>query len=126
MGCLRRLLVVGVVCLQLAIFALTLLVLGSAGVLGKAAIVSADDAMILFFLNAAALAGTMVLAVALWLGGRARHRQARELATLRSGVPSGAVEPGRQTVRCPRCGTDSLLSVPSCRTCGLERPPTPA
>lgn len=89
MGCLGRALVAGVVVLQVAAFGLTLAVIWSAGVLGEAAIISADDALILFFLNAGGLAGTLMLAVVLWLGGRARRRQTRELAALRASTPIG-------------------------------------
>ncbi len=83
MGAVRRLFVGGIVLLQLATFALTLLVLGSAGSLGGAAFISTDDALLLFVLNAGSLVATLVLALVLWAGGRARRRQARELAALR-------------------------------------------
>lgn len=94
MGCLRRLLVVGIFFLQVLTFALTLVVLGSAGVLGEAAFISADDALLLFVLSAASLVGTLALAVVLWSGNRARRRQARELAMLRA--PAGAAAPLQQ------------------------------
>ncbi len=93
-GCLRRLLVVGIFFLQVLTFALTLVVLGSAGVLGEAAFISADDALFLFVLSAASLVGTLALAVVLWSGNRARRRQARELAMLRA--PAGAAAPLQQ------------------------------
>ncbi len=79
MGCLRRFVVVGIIGLQLVTFVLALVVLGSAGVLGEAALLSSDDALILFVLNAASLVGTLVLTLVLWWGGRVRRRQAREL-----------------------------------------------
>lgn len=92
-GCLARTIVAGTLVLQAAAFALTLAVVWSAGVLGEAAIISADDALVLFFLCAAGLAGTAVLAVALWRGGRTRRRQARELAALRAAT-TGSGGPG--------------------------------
>ena len=81
MGCLRRFAVVGIIVLQLVTFVLALVVLGSAGVLGEAALFSSDDALILFVLNAASLVGTLVLTLVLWWGGRVRRRQARELVS---------------------------------------------
>lgn len=95
MSCIGRACVAGVVVLQIATFALTLAVLLSAGVLGEAAIISANDALILFFLNAASLAGTIFLAVVLWLDGRTRRRQTRELAALRASTPVGSEVPIR-------------------------------
>ena len=82
MGCLRRLLVIGIVGLQTLTFALTLVVLGSAGVLGEAALISADDLVVLFILNVGSLVATLVLTVIMWTGrrsgSRSRRRQARE------------------------------------------------
>lgn len=124
MGFLRRLLVAGIVFLQAGTFALTLYVLGEARMLGKAVIMSADDAMVLFVLNAASLVGTVVLSVALWFGGRAL-RQARRLATVRPSAPLGITAPNRHMVQCPRCGTAAPLSIRFCPHCGLERTPVP-
>lgn len=90
MSCLGRLIIAGAVIVQIATFALTLAVIWSAAVLGEAAIIGADDAMILFFLNIAGLAGTLVIAAALWLGGRARRRQARALTALESPTVAGS------------------------------------
>lgn len=90
MDCLGRAFVAGAIVLQVAAFGLTLAVIWSAGVLGEAAIISADDALILFVLNVAGLVGTGGLAMPLWLGGRARRHQARDLATLQSSPSTGS------------------------------------
>lgn len=61
MGCLSRLLVIGAILIQFLAAALGLLVLGSAGVLGEAALISSSDAILLFVLLALSLAATFVL-----------------------------------------------------------------
>lgn len=91
MGCLSRFLVAGAILTQLIASALALLVLGMAGVLGGAAIISADDALILFILMALNLLATVVLAIKVWSSGRAKKRMGQELATYRAGQ-----QPGRQ------------------------------
>jgi hypothetical protein len=87
MGCLSRFLIAGAILTQLVASALALLVLGSAGVLGEAAIMSAEDAMILFVLMALNLVATIVLAFKVWSSGRAKKRMGQELATYRAGQP---------------------------------------
>jgi hypothetical protein len=91
MGCLSRFLIVGALLTQLIASAAALLVLGSAGVLGEAAIMSAEDVMILFVLMALNLLATVVLAIKVWSSGRAKKRMGQELSTYRVGQ-----QPGRQ------------------------------
>jgi hypothetical protein len=115
MGCLRRLVLVGIVALFALTFGLSLAVLGSAGVLGKAAILSADDALVLLFLNAASAGALLVLVVMLWVGGRSRRRLEGERAALRGSTAAIT------TVGCPRCGAEVPSTVRFCPSCGLAR-----
>lgn len=80
MGCLRRLFLVGTVLIQLAAFVWALIVFGSAGVLGGAAVISADDALVGFILAAVAAALTLIQVIVLWQGGRVRRRMAAVLS----------------------------------------------
>jgi hypothetical protein len=73
--------------------AAALLVLGSAGVLGEAAIMSADDVMILFVLMALNLVATIVLAFSIWSSGRTKKRMGQELETYRAGQAGSDVYP---------------------------------
>ncbi len=61
-----------------------MLVLGSAGVLGEAALVSSTDAVVVFVLLAGSLAATFVLALKLWVNSRNRKRFERELAACKA------------------------------------------
>ena len=83
MGCLSRILVLGALGVQVAAAALGMLVLGMAGVLGNAAIISAEDALFIFVLLAASLLATIVLAVKLWTGSRKRKRLEAEIEAAR-------------------------------------------
>ena len=83
MGCLGRGALVGVILLQCVAFILTMLVLGSAGVLGEAALIAADDAVLLVVLSALGLLGTLVLSMTCWRGARSRRRLERELLMAR-------------------------------------------
>ena len=74
MGCLSRLVVMAALAVQVIASALGLIVFGSAGVLGNAAIVSAEDALIVFIALALSLVATIVLTIKLWLGSRKRKR----------------------------------------------------
>jgi hypothetical protein len=74
MGCLSRLLVVGAILIQFLAAALGLLVLGSAGVLGEAALISSSDAIFLFVLLALSLVSTFVLSIKIWMASRENHR----------------------------------------------------
>lgn len=98
MGCLRRLVISATLAIQILTFALALLVIGSAGVLGKAAIISSNDALILFILSAISLVGTLVLAVLLWSGGRTRRRLAQELAAHQAARPTDVPTSPRQHI----------------------------
>ncbi len=80
MGCLRRLFLVGTVIVQFAAFIWALVVFGSAGVLGGAAVIAAEDALVGFILAAAAAALTLIQVIVLWRGGRTRRRMAAELS----------------------------------------------
>ena len=80
MGCLRRGMIITILLLDVVTFGLTIAVLGSAGVLGQAALIAKDDALLLVVMNGAALVGTLVLAVVIWLGSRDRSRGDRELS----------------------------------------------
>lgn len=83
MGCLRRFTTVLILLIQIAALGFTLLVIGMAGVLEEAAVINATDAMVVFVLSAIALAGTILLAIMLWLGGRRRRQLEREREALR-------------------------------------------
>jgi len=76
-GCLSRAIVVVAVLVQLIAGSLVLIVLGSAGVLGNAAIISADDAVVVFFATVASLVATVILAVKIWMSSRAKKRMSR-------------------------------------------------
>lgn len=80
MGCLRRLFLIGTIIVQFAAFGWALIVFGSAGVLGGAALVAAEDALVGFILAAVAAVLTLIQVIVLWRGGRARRRMAVELA----------------------------------------------
>lgn len=80
MGCFRRVFLVGTVIVQLAAFAWALIVFGSAGVLGGAALIAAEDALVGFILAAVAAVLTLIQVIVLWRGGRARQRMVVELA----------------------------------------------
>ncbi len=80
MGCLSRLVVIAALGVQVIASGLGLIVFGSAGVLGNAAIVSAEDALIVFVALALSLVATLVLAIKLWLGSRKRKRLEQALA----------------------------------------------
>ena len=80
MGCLSRLVVIVALAVQVVASVLGLIVLGSAGVLGEAAIISADDALVLFIALSLSLLATLVLAIKLWLGSRKRKRLEHALA----------------------------------------------
>lgn len=80
MGCLRRLFLVGTVIVQVATFGWVMLVIGSAGILSDAALISANDAMVALVLSAIAAVLTLIEVIVLWRGGRTRRRMATELA----------------------------------------------
>lgn len=83
MGCLSRFIVVGAIATQLVASALGLLVLGTAGVLGEAAIMSAEDALVLLILMALNLLATVVLVIKLWTASRSRKQMGQELERYR-------------------------------------------
>lgn len=84
MGCLSRIIVTSALLVQVAAAVLGMMVLGMAGVLGEAAIILAEDAVIMFVLLSASLASTFVLAIKLLVGSRSRRRLAAELAAART------------------------------------------
>lgn len=132
MGRLRRLLIVTIVVLFLVTFGASLIVIGSAGVLGDAAIISATDGLVLLVLNATSLGALVVLSLIMWFGGRVRGRQDREMRQLMStgqNSPRETLAAGTvlsPTVTCPRCGVEVPITTTSCQNCGLARtvPPT--
>lgn len=73
MGCLRRGFLLITVVAQFAAFGLTMLVIGSGGVLGEAELISASDAMLVFIATGAAAVLTLIEVIVLWHGGRARR-----------------------------------------------------
>lgn len=73
-GCFSRIIVILSILVQVVAGGLALIVLGSAGVLGEAAIISADDALIVFVAICASLLATIVLSVKIWLSSRDRKR----------------------------------------------------
>jgi hypothetical protein len=79
MGCLRRILMICVVLLLTVSALLSLLVLGSAGVLGEAALIAADDAIVLIILSLIAI---VVLILILWQESRTRSRLEKTVAEL--------------------------------------------
>ena len=79
-GCLRRLFLVGTVIVQFAAFIWALIVFGSAGVLGGAAVIAAGDALVGFILAAIAAVLTLIQVIVLWQGGRVQRRMAAELS----------------------------------------------
>lgn len=81
MGCLGRLITIGAILTQIVASGAALLVLEMAGVLGGAAIIGTDDAMILFILMALNLLATLVLGFKLWRSGSDRKRMRRQLAS---------------------------------------------
>lgn len=142
MGCFRRILAVCVVFFLTVTALLSLLVLGSAGVLGDAALISADDALFLVVLNALSLLSIVVLILILWQGSRHRSRLEKKIAELEQmtqiadqpscgftlqndmRVPSGTrslANPSMAIAQyCRNCGTslDSALSF--CPGCGMK------
>jgi len=74
MGCLSRIVVIVAILVQIIAGALALIVLGSAGVLGSAAVVNSNDALIVFCAIIASLIATIVLALKIWLSSRDRKR----------------------------------------------------
>jgi len=76
-GCLSRAIVVIAILVQLVAGSLALIVLGSAGVLGNAALISADDALVVFIAVAASMVATVVLAIKIWMSSRAKKRLSR-------------------------------------------------
>jgi hypothetical protein len=93
MGCLSRVIVVLALLVQVAAAVLGMLVFGSAGVLGEAAIISAEDALIVFVLLAASLIATMILALKIWLGSRTRKQMRADLLATRASA-SRRLDPG--------------------------------
>lgn len=84
MGCISRIIVLVAIVVQVAAATFGMLVLGSAGILGEAALVSSTDAVAVFILLAASLAATFVLALKLWVNSRNRKRLMRELTVHRA------------------------------------------
>lgn len=126
MGCLGRILYAIIIGLFAVTFGLDLLVIGSAGTLGEAAIVSADDLLLLFFLNAASFIGLVILVLLMWRGHRLRQRQEKVIAELRSQLSSSSPRPTFQiqpqpTQPSPQPKVDS--SVRFCSNCGASVDP---
>jgi hypothetical protein len=86
MGCLSRSIVLLAVVVQVGAAALALVVLGSAGVLGSAAVINSNDALIVFIAVACSLLATFVLTMKIWLGSRKRKRLEAQLRALQSPV----------------------------------------
>lgn len=135
MGCLGRVLYAVIIGLFAVTFGLDLLVIGSAGTLGEAAIVSADDLLLLFFLNAASFIGLVVLVLLIWRGHRLRQRQEKTIAELRNQlssalplqVPNLAAQPvasspqpsaGPPARFCSNCGAPVDAAQSFCAKCG--------
>ena len=60
-----------------------LLVVGSSNTLGEVALLSADDAIVLFILAALSLLSTAILALVIWRGSRRGRKLEQELAGYR-------------------------------------------
>jgi hypothetical protein len=90
MGCLSRLIVVVALLVQVVAAGLGMLVLGSAGVLGEAALISSTDALVMFVLLALSLLATCILTVKLWLASRTRKRLERDFAVIQTSNASSS------------------------------------
>lgn len=88
MGCISRIIVLLAIVVQVAAAALGMLVLGSAGILGEAALVSSTDAIVVFALLAGSLLATFVLAMKLWMNSRNRKRLLKELTVCKAQIQS--------------------------------------
>jgi hypothetical protein len=73
LGCLRSLTIVGTILCNFLAMGWMVVVLGSAGTLGNAAIVSKDDAIVGLILLVTALFGNALLALLLLIGRRSRR-----------------------------------------------------
>lgn len=93
MGCLSRFLVIGAFATQMLASAFALLVLGSAGVLGEAAIINANDALILLVLIGLNLLATVVIAIRLWSSGKEKKRMSQELASYQASRSGSGMGP---------------------------------
>lgn len=82
MGCLSRMVIILALVVQVLAGALGLIVIGSAGVLGEAAIINSTDALVMFVSLCLSLLATVVLTIKLWLGSRKRKRLERALASM--------------------------------------------
>ena len=80
------------IAVQFAAFGMTMLVIGSGGVLGEAELISASDAMLVFIGTGAAAVLTLIEVIVLWHGGRARRRLVDEV----SRRPTSAIVPPRR------------------------------
>ena len=128
MGCLRRILVVCDVLLLTVSALLSLLVLGSAGVLGEAALIAAEDAIILIILNILSLIAIAVLILMLWQGSRTRSRLEKKITDLER--PPQLIAQPATNVNAPDDGSlrpsaglslSMTSSVPRyCRRCGAS------
>jgi hypothetical protein len=135
MGCLGRILYAVIIGLFAITFGLDLVVIGSAGTLGEAAIVSADDLLLLFFLNAASFIGLVILVLLMWRGHRLRQRQEKSIVELRtqlsSALPRPTPNPPAQPIAsspqpsagppvrfCSNCGASVDAANSFCAKCG--------
>jgi hypothetical protein len=81
MGFLRRAILIVTVLAQLLTCGWVMLVIGSSGILGDVALISAANAMVAFVLAAVTAVLTLIEVLLLWRSGRTRRRLARELAS---------------------------------------------
>ena len=77
MGCLRRGLILLGLAWNLIAWTMVLIVMGSAGTLGEAAILAEDDAIVIFFAAIGGVVFTLLLAVMFWTGSRRRKAMER-------------------------------------------------
>jgi hypothetical protein len=77
-----RLIAVGALLVQAAVGILSLVVAGSADVVGPFAMLSKDDAVLIFLLFGASLVTTIILAIVSWRTSRTRRRLEVQLAAL--------------------------------------------
>lgn len=134
MGCMRRALLVAVIVLFALTFGASLLVLGSAGLLGEAALMAADDVILLFILNLTSLVGLGVLTLMLWQNHRVRSGQERRIEELQAALQAKELESARpmpapdpvvtsdpSVVRprfCGACGEPVTSTGTYCTSCG--------
>ena len=143
MGCFLRMLIIGSILLLGATSAFSLLVLGSARVLGEVAFVAEDDAIVLIVLNVLSLLALVAIVLALWNGSRQRSRFKSRIELLEKQITARKSGPAytagvqippviqspthiqtRRSGFCPHCGATLEEAGSYCPACGGRIPLT--